>query len=72
MKINGKQIIRIMLQVVKRFQQPLDERHRSLYESWKQKIWTVEETEWEYQSEMIDYIYDEIQLMKNRQGVIDS
>jgi len=72
MKINGKQIIRIMLQVVKRFQQSRDEQHRPLYESWKQKIWTVEETEWEYQPEMIDFIYDEIQLMKNRQGVLDS
>jgi hypothetical protein len=67
MKINGKQIIRMMLRVVKQFQQTRDERHRPLYESWKQKIWTVEETEWEYQSEMIDFIYDEIQLMKNRQ-----
>ena len=73
MKIDGKQIIRIMLRVVKRFQQSSrHEHHRPLYESWKQKIWTVEETEWEYQSEIIDFIYNEIQLMKNQQGVLDS
>ena len=65
MKIDGKQIIQIMLQVVKRFKH--ESHHYSpLYESWKQKIWTIEETEWEYQSEFIDGIYDEIQLMKQR------
>ena len=63
MKIDGKQIIRIMLRLVKRFEQtPTNERYRQLYESWKQKIWTVKETEWEHQSEVIDFIYDEIQL----------
>jgi hypothetical protein len=75
MKMNGKQIIRIMLRVVKRFEQtPKNETNsnHNMYESWKQKIWAVEETEWEYQPELINFIYHEIQLMKNRQGVLDS
>jgi len=75
LKINGKQIIRIMLRIVKRFQQSQHSdtnRHRELYESWKQKIWTIEETEWNYQSEIIDYIYDEIQLMKHPRGILNS
>ena len=65
-KIDGKRIIQIMLQVVKRLEH---EHHHygPLYETWKQKIWTIEETEWEYQSEFIDCIYNEIQLMKQRQ-----
>jgi hypothetical protein len=75
MKMNGKQIIRIMLRVVKRLEQtPRNEAdsYRNTYESWKQKIWAVEETEWEYQPELINFIYHEIQLMKNQQGLLDS
>ena len=74
-KINGKQIIRIMIQVVKRLEQiPRDvlEPYRELYESLRQKIWSIEETEWEYQPEVIDFIYQEIQLTKKRQGLLDS
>ena len=74
MKINGKQIIRIMLRVVKRLEQtPRNETeaYRNLYESWRQKIWTVEETEWEYQPELINFIYHEIQFMKNQQELLD-
>jgi len=74
-KINGKQIIQIMLRVIKRFEQtPRNETesYRELYESWRRKIWSVEETEWEYQSEVINFIYQEIQAMKIRQGLLDS
>ena len=73
-KMNGKQIIRIMLRVVKRLEQtPRNETdtYRNMYESWKQKIWMVEETEWEYQPELINFIYNEIQFMKNRRGLLD-
>ncbi len=73
-KINGKQIIRIMLRIVKRLEQtPRNETdsYREMYESWKQKIWSVEETEWEYQPELINFIYHEIQFMKNQQGLLD-
>ena len=74
-KMNGKQIIRIMLRVVKRLEQtPRNETdtYRNMYESWKQKIWMVEETEWEYQPELINFIYNEIQFMKNQHGLLDS
>jgi hypothetical protein len=70
-KINGKQIIRMMLRVVRRFEQTPEkgaDSYREIYESWRQKIWTVEETEWEYQPELIHFIYNEIQKMKNQQG----
>jgi len=63
MKIDGKQLIRIMIQLVKRFQQTPSheiESYRQRYEVWRQKIWMIDEREWEYQSEVIDFIYDEI------------
>lgn len=68
-KINGKQIIQIMLRVIKRFEQTSrneTESYRNTYESWKQKIWSIEESEWEYQPEVINFIYQEIQRMKNQ------
>jgi len=74
-KMNGKQMIRIILCIVKRFLQTkpqYETKYRQLYESWKQKIWTIDESEWEYQSEIIDFIYDEIQLMKDRQSILNS
>lgn len=69
--INGKQIIQIMLRVVKQLEQmPKNEMepYRIMYESWKQKIWGVEETEWEYQPELIDFMYYQIQSMKHTRG----
>jgi hypothetical protein len=67
--MNGKRIIQIMLQLAKQLERSSDKKelYHDQYKLWKQKIWTIEETEWEYQPELINFIYDEIQSMKNRQ-----
>ena len=67
-KITGKQMIRLMMRIIRIFKQAKEkyiEKYRLRYESLKQKIWSIVETEWEYQSEIIDFIYDEFQSVND-------
>jgi hypothetical protein len=72
-KINGKQLIRTMLKISNNIYPHKDDylqKYQPIYDSLHSRIWAIQEEEWEIQPEIINTIYNEIQLMKEQRGLL--
>jgi hypothetical protein len=66
-KITGKQMIQLMLRLLRMVESKNNtfiETYRARYMALKQKIWYIDESEWEFQPEIIDFMYDEFQSFR--------
>jgi len=71
--LTGKQIIRDLLRVsyqLDTHRTAYQAKYMETYQAIKQKLWSMDESEWENQPELVDNVYDEIQQMKEQRGII--
>jgi hypothetical protein len=72
-KLHGKKFIRGMLKISHRLHPHKDAlitQYMNTYRTIKERLWLIDEDEWEIQPEIVDSIYHEIQLWKEGSGIV--
>jgi hypothetical protein len=72
-KLHGKKFIRGMLKISHRLHPHKDTliaQYMNTYRTIKERLWLIQEEDWEIQPEIVDSIYHEIQLWKEGSGIV--